>query len=353
MDIPGSLAALSKAGSVHGHEAVPARLLETRWAPWLSDLKVDKLGNFIGRRNGTGAEPRPKVAAAAHMDTIGFLVKRVEDGGFLRLAPVGGADCRLLSGQEVDVLGRRQLTGVIGARPPHLSTPEERNQLPPVAELFVDLGLPENEVRDLVPIGTVVLFRHEVARLRNDRLTGRYLDDAAGLAVIEVALEALAGGPGHIADFLTVGTVGEETGCAGAAVMAYGEKPNVAIAVDVTFGTYLGESDPTAAFPLGSGPVIGVGPNCHPKLTALLREVAGSNDIPYGLEVLPGPSGTDAWAMQVARGGIPTAILSVPLRYMHTPVETLSLNDVASAGRLLARMVEQVDWDLVGGLSCY
>lgn len=314
---------------------------------------MSTLGNFVGLARGAGPDPRPRVAAAAHMDCIGFMVTRVEEGGFLRVTAVGGVDRRLLLGQEVDIVGKRRLFGVIGAKPPHLSTPEERSKLPPLDELYVDTGLPADQVEYLAPPGTVVLYRQEVAALRNGWAAGRYLDDIAGLAVIGVALEELRHAP-HEADFYAVGTVGEEAGrYPGAATAAFDLRPQVAIAVDVTFGSYPSQNDPTSTYALGSGPAIGVGPNCHPKLVALLRDAAGEAGIPFSLEVMPGPTGTDAWGMQTVRGGVPTAILSVPLRYMHTPVETLSLDDIKNTGRLLALAARRVNWAFAEGLACY
>ncbi len=353
MGIFEDLVGLSRAGSVRGQEAGTVAALRRLWRPWLDEVRVSPLGNFVGLSRGSGAEPRPKVVAAAHMDCIGLMVTRVEEGGFLRVAAVGGVDRRLLLGQEVEILGKRRLVGVIGAGPPYLSTPEERAKLPPLDELYVDTGLPAGRAEELAPPGTVILYRQEVMALRNGSVAGRYLDDVAGLAVVGVALEELHQAT-HEADFYAVGTVGEEAGrYPGGATAAFDLRPQVAIAIDVTFGSYPSQNDPTSTYPLGSGPAIGVGPNCHPKLVALLREAAGEAGVPFSLDVMPGATGTDAWGMQTVRGGIPTAILSVPLRYMHTPVETLSLDDVRNTGRLLALAARRIDWDFAEGLSCY
>ena len=353
MNIFEELAELSRAAAIHGLEAETAALLARRWQPWLDESRSSTLGNFIGLARGTDPEPRPSVAAVAHMDAIGFMVTHVETGGFLRLSAVGGVNRRPLLGQEVEVLGRRRLVGVIGAKPPHLSTPEERKKLVPIEDLSVDLGLPEAEVRETVRPGDGVLYRQDVVALRNGRVAGRYLDDTAGLAVIGVALEELRREP-HSADFYAVGTVGEESGrLSGGATAAFELRPSLAVAVEVTFGTSPGGDDPTNSFALGSGPAIGIGANCHPRLVNLFKSAADELGLATTLEVMPGGSGTDAWSMQTARGGVPTAILSVPLRYMHTPVETTSLDDIRSAGQLLAAVARKVDWTLVEALSCY
>lgn len=351
MGISETLAELSRAASVHGHEEGTARLLRRLWGPWLDESRVDTLGNFVGVARGSGREPRARVMVAAHMDCVGFVVSAIEDGGFLRLSGVGRVDRRLLLGQEVEIVARRRLTGVIGSKPPHLTTPEDRKNVPKIAELHVDLGLGES-ARDLVAVGDPVLYRGDVVALRNGWVSGRYLDDAAGLAAIGLALERLRD-VGHEADLVAVGTVGEEAGgCPGAVTAAFAQRPGVAIAVDATFGRSPGQ-DPTSTYPLGGGPTVGVGPNCHPEVVRLLREAAADAGIAYALEVMPGHTGTDAWVMQTARGGIPTGIVSIPVRYMHTPVETASLDDVKNAGHLLAVAVSRVTWAFVEELSCW
>lgn len=356
MSITETLAGLSRVAAIHGWEEATAAALGGWWGALVDEWRTDTLGNFIGLlradSEGRGRGVPPRVLAAAHMDTVGLMVTRIESGGFLRVTTVGGTDRRLLLGQEVEVLGAggQWLTGIVGAKPPHLTTGEERKKLPPVEDLFVDLGRPEPEVRALVPVGAPVLYRSEVVALRNGRVSGRYLDDTVGLAAIGVALEELRH-RSRQADFYAVGTVGEEVGrLPGAATAAYGVHPDLAIALDVTFGSFSEASDPTSTFALGSGPAIGIGPNCHPALTDLLREEASRAGIPFSLEVLPAHSGTDAWAMQTARGGVPTATLSIPLRYMHTPVELVDLEDVKATGRLLAGLVARATREFAEGL---
>ncbi|MCL6580733.1 MAG: M20/M25/M40 family metallo-hydrolase [Firmicutes bacterium] len=354
LDILEFLRELCRTAAVRGYEEPSCAALGCRWGPWLDETRTTRLGSFVGLARGRGPEPRPRFAAVAHLDAVGFVVTRVEDGGFLRLAKVGGVDRRLLLGQEVEVLSPGgPLPGVIGAKPPHLSSGEERKRVVPVDELYVDLGLDPAVVRERVPPGTPVHYRRQVLALRNGRVSGTYLDDAAGLAALAVALEELRSLE-HEADFIVIGSAGEEAGrFAGAVTAASDVRPHAAVAVDVTFGSYPGQGDPTGTFPLGGGPAIGLGPNCHPVLTRLFRTVADEAGIPYGLEVMPGSSGTDAWGVQTVRGGIPTAVLSVPLRYMHTPVETVSLDDIRLAGHLLAQVVRRVDWAFVEGLSCF
>jgi len=285
---------------------------------------------------------------AAHMDEIGLMVTDIEKG-FLRVTRVGGADPRVLLGLEVTVHGRRDLPGVVATRPPHVLPPQERKKAVPFDKLFVDVGLPEEKVRQLVSVGDLISIRRELSELKNRRVSGKALDDRACVAVVTVALERLQKVQ-HAWDVFAVATAQEETGLKGAIAAAYGVAPDAAIALDVTFGEQsdVSKSD---ALPLGKGPSIAIGPNFHPKLVKRLKEVAEDREIPYHVDPIPGRSGTDAWAIQVTREGVPTALISVPLRYMHQPVETLAVEDVERAGRLLAAFVADSGADLLDNLA--
>lgn len=345
------LAELTRLSSITGRERAVAEYLLEAWDPLVDEAYLDRLGSYVGLKRGEGPEPRPRVMAAAHIDSIGGVVTAIEPGGFIRFSPVGGVDRRLLMAQEMEVHGRRVVPGVVGTKPPHVTSPEERRKLVPVEDLFIDTGLPEDEVRELVQIGDPVLFRYQFRILQNGRISSRYLDNRASQAALAVALQELKG-LRHTADFYAVGTVGEEFGAyPGAVAAAYAIEPDIAIAVDVTFARHPGsEKD---AFPLGGGPTIGVGPSCTPALTKLIRKVADEVGIDYHLEVMSGPSGTDAWGMQVVRGGVATGIISIPLRYMHTPVELVDLADIRQAGRLLAQVVARIDQAFVEELRCF
>lgn len=374
MDLASHLADLAAASSITGREETLARLLQSEWAPLVDESMVTPLGSYIGLKRGEGSASQlsslplpdqpgvrkhpharppgpPRVLAAAHIDSIGGMVTAIEPGGFLRFTTVGGVDRRLLMAQEVEVHGARVIPGLVGTRPPHATTPEERSRLVPVEELYIDTGLPEDEVRKLVPLGAPVLPRFRFRKLQNGRYSSRCMDNRASAAALRVALEELRT-LRHAADFYAVGSAGEEFGgMPGAVTATFAIQPDIAIAVDVTFAKHPGSEEDS--FPLGEGPTIGVGPNCSPKLTRVLREIAEDLGIGYALEVLPGNSGTDAWGMQVVRGGVATGVLSIPVRYMHTPVETVDLADIRAAGRLLAHLVSRTDAALVEELSCY
>jgi endoglucanase len=271
------------------------------------------------------------------------------DQGFLRIARVGGTDRRVLLGLEVTVHGRRDLPGVVATRPPHVTSEEERKKNVPMDEIFVDVGLPEDEVRELVSIGDLISIRREMSELKNRRVSGKAMDDRACVAAITLALEQL-NRVEHAWDVFAVATVQEETGLKGAIAAAYGVAPDLAVALDVTFGRQPGVRK-EGSFPLGSGPTIGIGPNFHPGLMKRLEEVAKAHEIPYSMDPIPGRSGTDAWAIQVTREGVPTALVSIPTRYMHHPVETLDAQDVERAGRLLAAFIAELEAGFLNELS--
>ncbi|MGD8998164.1 MAG: M42 family metallopeptidase [Anaerolineae bacterium] len=336
MEIIPLLKQLSEAQGPSGFEGPVRELIRQTWEPLVDEIQEGKLGSLIALMRGAGPEPRPKFMLAAHMDEVGLMVTGIEKG-FLRIGRVGGTDRRVLLGLEVMVHGRRDLPGVVATRPPHVLPQEERKKTVPWHHIFVDVGLPEEEVRELVSVGDLISIDREMLELKNRRVSGKAMDDRACVAAITLGLERLKRVE-HAWDVFAVATAQEETGLKGALASAYGVAPDVAIALDVTFGQQPGV-DKTGTLPLGEGPSIALGPNFHPKLVQRLKEVAEDREIPYHLDPIPGRSGTDAWAIQVTREGVPTALISIPVRYMHHPVETLAAEDVERAGRLLAAFV--------------
>jgi putative aminopeptidase FrvX len=282
------------------------------------------------------------------MDEIGLMVSGIEKG-FLRLSRVGGTDRRVLLGQEVVVHGRRELPGVIGFRPPHVMPREERDKVIALEDMFADVGLPARQVSRLVRVGDLVSFCHQPSGLKGGLLSGKAMDDRASVAAVIACLELLSTRQ-PAWDVLAVATIQEETALLGAATSAYELNPDAAVAIDVTFGTQNGVPE-SESFGLGKGPTIGLGPNVHPHLARRLIETAKRLEMSHQLEPIPGSSGTDGWAIQVAREGIPTAIIGIPLRYMHTPVETLAVKDVERTGRLLAEFVCGLDEEFFEALT--
>lgn len=335
---------LSEATGLSGYEAPVRELIRQTWQPFVDEMREGKLGSLIALKQGTGSEPRPKLMLAAHMDEIGLMVAGIEKG-FLRITRVGGTDRRVLLGLEVIVHGRRSLPGVVATRPPHVLPEEERKKTVPWDKLFVDVGLPAEEVERLVTVGDPISVRREMVELKNNRVAGKAMDDRACVAAVTLALEQLTC-VRHTWDVFAVATVQEETGLKGAITSAYGVAPDLAVALDVTFGRHPGVPE-VDSFPLSEGPTIGIGPNFHPGLVARLKKVAEGHEIPYQIDPIPGRSGTDAWAIQVTREGVPTALVSIPIRYMHQPVETLAVQDVERAGRLLAAFIAGLEVDFL------
>ncbi len=348
MDVISHLRELSEARGLSGFEGPVRDLVRETWRPFVDEIYEGKLGSLIAVKKGEGAEPRPRLMLAAHMDEVGLMVTKIEKG-FLRISRVGGTDRRILLGLEVVVHGQRDLPGVVATRPPHVLSEEERKKTVPLDEIFVDVGLPKEETRRLVSVGDLISVRRDMSELANGRVAGKAFDDRACVAAISVALERLRRVE-HRWDVIAVATVQEETGLKGALASAYGVEPDLAIALDVTFGEQPGVDD-QGVFPLGKGPAIGLGPNFHPGLVERLKKVAEDREIPYHLDPIPGRSGTDAWAIQVSREGVPTALVSIPLRYMHQPVETLEADDVERAGRLLAAFVTDAEETLLGEIA--
>lgn len=336
------LKAFTEAPGPSGREQTVSNVIAEYWGPLVDEIRTDAMGNLIALQRGTAPEPRPALMVAAHMDEIGLIVTGIE-GDFLRVHSVGGIDRRVILGLEVVVHGKRALSAIIGTRPPHVLSQEERTKTITWEELFVDVGLPADEVAALVRVGDIVTVDRELAALKNDFVAGKALDDRACVVAITLALQALRHRE-HAWDFYAVATVQEEVGLKGAITSAYGLNPELAVALDVTFGQQHDDSDP-GTFALDKGPAIALGPNFHPQVVECLTEAAKAEEIPYQPEPVPGSSGTDAWGIQVAREGIPTGLIEIPLRYMHQPVETAAINDVERAGRLLASFTARLEPD--------
>lgn len=340
MDIGALMRQLSEASGVSGYEMEIRERVAEAIGPYVDELRSDALGNLIGLKKGVGPEPRKKVMLAGHMDEIGLIVTQIEKG-FLRFTEIGGYDVRVLLGQEVLVHGQRPLPGIIGARPPHVLSPEERQKVVRMEDLLVDVGLPPAEVEAQVRVGDPITLRAPMVSLRNERVAGKAFDDRASVACIVVCLEELTR-LRHTWDVYAVATTQEEVGLRGAITSTFGIFPDVGIALDVTFAEMPGASD-LGTVEMGKGPGIVLGPNIHPRVYEALVQTARRNEIPFQIVAEPGPTGTDAWAIQITRSGIPTGLLGVPVRYMHNPVEMMDLNDVRRCGRLLALAVAGLD----------
>ena len=333
---------LSETSGVSGQEDQIRARVSDHLAPLVDELHTDILGSLTGIKRGSDS-PGKRVMLAAHMDEIGLIVTRLEKG-FLRFAQVGGVDLGALPAQEVTVHGRTELPGLIASRPPHVLSQEEREKPFAQADLFIDVGLSADALAESVSVGDFISVRQCAGRLGNGHATGKAFDNRVSVVVLLQALRLLQQ-RSHAWDIFAVFTVQEEIGLRGAKTATFQVDPDVGIALDVAYAEQPGASA-DEAIPMGTGPAIGLGPNMHPVLRKLLVDTAERNEIPFTIEVLPGNSGTDAWAMQVSQSGIPTALVSVPIRNMHTPAETVALKDIERSGRLLAETICELPDDL-------
>ncbi len=333
------LKTLSDMGGISGFEYTVSPYVEKLLTPYCDSVTVDKGGNVVGMIYAEEKDA-PTVMIEAHMDGIGLMVKEITDRGFLTFVPIGGIDPRILPSAEVIVCGKEALFGVIGAKPPHLQTAEDKKKAPKIEDMAIDIGMTKEDAEKLISVGDMVYFKTEAVALANGMLAGKYLDDRAGVVSLLHCLKKLQGKklPYHLA---VLCAVQEEVGLRGAVMGTHNIAPDVAFVVDVCHGN-TPDSGSDSTFKPGSGTVLCIGPNLHPKLTETAKKLAEEKEIQLSLEVEGGDTGTDAWAAQVSRTGVATMLLSIPLRYMHTTVETLSMEDVTATGDLLFQMLQTI-----------
>jgi endoglucanase len=348
VDIVPLLKRLSEASGVSGYELEIREIVKEVFSRYADEVRTDTLGNVIARKEGTGPRPRQAIMLATHMDEIGLIVSELEDG-YIHFQQVGGHDDRVLPGQQVVVHGRQNLPGIIGARPPHVLARGEQEKMIPYDKLLVDVGHTAEALRELVRVGDLITMNRQLIELKGELVAGKALDNRASIAAAAVCLEGLSR-ICHEWDVYAVATVQEEVGYKGAFTSTYGLEPDLGIAIDVTWARQPGVAD-EYAFELGKGPTIPCGPNFHPKLHQALVETAQAIELAHHIEPATRPGGTDAYALQIVRAGMPAALIGIPLRNMHTPVETVSVKDVDRAGRLLAAFVSRLDRDFLATLA--
>jgi len=332
--------------SPSGFEAEAQRAFLDYVGPFADEVKTDVHGNAIGVLNPKGSV---RVMLAGHADQVGLMVRYISDNGFLYFDQIGGLDPMLLPGQRVVVhtpSGARK--GVIGRKPIHLMETEDRNKIPKMREMWIDIGAENKKnAQKLVSVGDPVTFDVAVCELAGGNTISAGFDDKAGVFVIAEALRLLAARRVKAAVY-AVATVQEEVGLRGARTSCFGIDPQVGIAVDVTFASDQPEVEKKAVgdIRLGAGPVIEKGPNFNPVLVERLISAAKRKKIPHQIGAAARPPGTDANAMQISRAGVATALVSVPNRYMHTVVEMVRLSDMEHCAQLIAETVAGLDKDV-------
>ena len=341
---------LTDSPSPSGFEQPAQRVWREYVRPHVDEVRTDVMGSSWGVVRGPD---RPRVMLAGHVDEIGLMVRYIDDQGFLYFAPIGGVDAHLLPGQRVWVHGRQgPVLGVIGRKPIHLLEQDERTKVAKIKDLAVDIGARDREGAEArVAVGDPMTFAVGMERLVDDRVASRGLDDKMGSFVVAEVLRRVAERRADLrCSVYGVSTVQEEVGLRGARTSAFGIDPDVGICVEVTFASDHPGVDKKSLgdIQVGRGPVLSRGANINPRVFELLREAAREEGIDIQVEAAPRATGTDANVMQLSRSGVATGLVQVPLRYMHTPSEVLSLSDLEGAVGLLAAFLLKVgpetDW---------
>ncbi len=338
-DLKTHLTALSETHAPSGYEDQARAVVAAAWHPLVDRMDTGRMGSLVGYKYGEMPAPRRRIMLSAHIDEIGMIVTKIEKG-FLKVARLGGTDWRTILGLPVRVHTQSgPLLGVVGTYPLFDLNGGAASTFPTEAAIFIDVGLPAEEAAAKVRVGDIVTMDAPVFPLAGEKLAGKAFDDRASVAAVTACLNYLQGRR-HQWDVLAVATVQEETGLAGALNEAYRLQPDLAIAIDVGFAAQPGVQ---SNFQPGKGPVLSLGANFHPALCNQILEAAKRIEMTLDLEPVPANSGTDAWAIQISREGIPSALLNLIIRNMHSTVETLDLRDVDRCGRLMAEFIAGLD----------
>ena len=331
------LRALCGVGAPSGFERPAVLAARELLEPLVDEIWIDRLGILVGVRR-CGKPGAKKLLLDAHLDEVGLVVTGIKDG-FLRFK-ANGVDVRMLPDREVTILTQPPILGVVACLPPHVLSAEEREKAPEIKDLYVDTGLSQEEAERRIPVGTPMVYRTDFTVLGERQLCAKAMDDRACFAALLRTAELLRDQELDM-DLYIVGSVCEETGGVGARVLAQGLSPDFCVAVDVTHGK-TPDSPKEGAFVMGSGPVVGIGPNMARWMVRRLLDEAEKLGLAVQKEVMEGSSGTNGWELQIANEGIATAVLSVPLKYMHTPVEVVEPGDIEATARLLAAFAEHL-----------
>lgn len=331
------LRALCGVGAPSGFERPAVLAARELLEPLVDEIWIDRLGSLVGVRR-CGKPGAKKLLLDAHLDEVGLVVTGIKDG-FLRFK-ANGVDVRMLPDREVTILTQPPILGVVACLPPHVLSAEEREKAPEIKDLYVDTGLSQEEAERRIPVGTPMVYRTDFTVLGERQLCAKAMDDRACFAALLRTAELLRDQELDM-DLYIVGSVCEETGGVGARVLAQGLSPDFCVAVDVTHGK-TPDSPKEGAFVMGGGPVVGIGPNMARWMVRRLLDEAEKLGLAVQKEVMEGSSGTNGWELQIANEGIATAVLSVPLKYMHTPVEVVEPGDIEAIARLLAAFAEHL-----------
>ena len=335
INIKEQLQILSDAPAPAGHETLSRTLFSELLRPFVDEIETDTLGNIIGRKS-CGKAGAKHILLEAHMDEIGFVVTG-HKGTFLKISSIGSVDPRHLPAAKLCLLTNPPQYGIVSTMPPHLLKDGDMDKTLDISELLLDMGLSEEETRE-IPLGTPLVYAQASIPLSEHRFMGKALDNRAGMAAILLALSTL---PEDLAvDISVLFSVQEEVGLRGAKTGMFSLHPDIAIVLDVTFGN-TPDSPKEKTVNLGEGVAIAIGPYVSATLSKRLQNIAEESGISYQLEVLPGRTSTNVDAIQIAHKGIECALLSLPLRYMHSPVELLDIQDLEQTAALIVAFLSK------------
>jgi putative aminopeptidase FrvX len=344
VSVPDVLRRLLTAPGPSGHEQAPAAVFRDACAEF-AEVTHDSVGSTVARVAGTAGGP--VLAIVGHIDEIGLIVHHIDDDGFLWFTNVGGWDPVILVGQRLAIITRNgPVIGVVGKKPIHLLNEEERRKAPELKQLHIDIGAKDGgDARSMVRVGDVAVIAGEPVELPNDRLISRSMDNRLGCFVAYEAARLVAEAGGAPGDVCAVAVTQEEITFAGARTTAFSLEPDLAIVVDVTFATDAPDTNEkeVGRHRFGTGPVLQRGATLDPRLFELMHETGEAEAIPFTVTASARSTGTDADAIHASRAGVPTGVVSVPLRYMHTPVEMVQLDDVHNAARLIAAFAQRLE----------
>ncbi|NLK64822.1 MAG: M42 family metallopeptidase [Tissierellia bacterium] len=332
---------------VSGFEHINGDIIKRYFQPYTDSFEKDKLGSYIFKSSGSSDR---KIMLAAHIDEIGLMITKILEGGFLSFISVGGINPASLVAQEVTIYGKDTIFGVIGIKPPHITSEEERKKPHKMKELFIDTGYSKEELEKLVTIGDIATVNREPLSLQGSVISAKAFDDRACVTVmLETAKELKK--ISHKSNVYFTATAQEETGIRGAKTSSYKIAPDIGIVLDVGFGKT--PDMPSDSPELGKGPIVAYGGRLNSKLTKKFVDVCKKYNYPLQYEAVPAITGTDTEALQISRDGIPCILLSIPLRYMHTSVETIDLYDVEITGKAIARFINELDNSDLEEILCF
>jgi len=348
MALPETLRRLLTAAGPSGYEQAPAAVFRDAASAFGAEVTFDTVGSTVARVPGTAGGK--SVAIVGHIDEIGLIIHHIDDDGFLWFTGVGGWDPIVLVGQRVDIATREGVvSGVVGKKPIHLMKDEDRKKVPELKHLHIDIGAASgDDARGRVRIGDVAVIAGEPVELPGGRFVSRSMDNRLGCYVALETARLVAEAGGAPGDVYAVAVAQEEITFGGSRTTAYSLRPDVAIAVDVTFATDqpgISEQE-LGKHRFGSGAVLTRGSTLDPTVFELLYETAEAEGIPFTVDASARATGTDADAIHISRGGVPSSVVSVPLRYMHSPVEMVQLSDVEAAAKLLAAFAQRLPADV-------